>query len=348
MKKKTIILVIMKYSVSYCSILFTTIKAATAFVPNPRMLDIPTISSRSLPRKSTMAASAAAATPPSSGGYNQDLSGGIFFDGPTDFQIDTESSQIQLGGKNTKNTPSSPKGNSYKPNSPKTIPKDVVIIGAGLAGLSTALHISMNSNRQVTIVEKEDPFQQKEKTTAGSFAAAGMLAPQSERLPSGPLLDLCLESRDMYTQFVQEIENIASHCGEEAQKYLWDKNISGCKLQPWEVGYTATGGFLAPAFAGDSVATWSPPAQISGKAMWLDEIQVHEMEPMLNPDVMGGWWFPEDASVDARRLTCSLRAACVERGVQFMWGDHCAVGSLELGGECCVVMYVCMCVCVCV
>jgi len=43
-------------------------------------------------------------------------------------------------------------------------------------------------------------------------------------------------------------------------------------MEPWEVGFHATGGFLAPAFAGDSVATWAPP-EGSGSARWLDEIQ---------------------------------------------------------------------------
>ncbi len=260
---------------------------------------------------------------------NEDISGGIFFDGPTDFKTQgTSEIQLQKGpGKQSS-------GNKRtKPNALNTIPKDIVIIGAGLAGLSAALHISLNSNRQVTIIEKEDPFKQMDKTTAGSFAAAGMLAPQSERLPSGPLLDLCLESRDMYTDFVQTIESITANCGNEALKHLWVKNVDGCDLEPWELGYSATGGFLAPAFAGDSVATWSPPAEVSGAAMWLDEIQIHEMEPSLHPDIIGGWWFPEDASVDARRLTCGLRAACIERGVQFMWGESCAAGSLELGGK---------------
>ena len=136
----------------------------------------------------------------------------------------------------------------------------------------------------------------------------------------------------MYTDFVQTIESISANCGEDAKKHLWTRDVEGCDLKSWEVGYSATGGFLAPAFAGDSVATWSPPAQVSGAAMWLDDIQVHEMEPSLHPEVIGGWWFPEDASVDARRLTCALRAVCVERGVQFMFGDSSAAGSLELGG----------------
>lgn len=57
------------------------------------------------------------------------------------------------------------------------------------------------------------------------------------------------------------------------------------------------------------------------------------MEPQLHPDVIGGWWFPEDASVDARRLTCSLRAACVAAGVHIMVGSETAAASLDLSGE---------------
>ena len=282
-----------------------------------------------------------------SNSMKDDMSGGIFFDGPTDFKDSIQStlstpsssasSSSQLQIRNQNNTNKKSNQNNFKPsNNKNTIPKDVVIIGAGLAGLSAALHITLNSNRQVTIIEKEDPFQQMKKTPAASFAAAGMLAPHSERLPSGPLLDLCLQSREMYSDFVSLIEGITSNCGPEASKYLWDKESENtCGLEPWEVGYAATGGFLAPAFAGDSVATWSPPPQVQSTAKWLDKIQVHEMEPSLHPDVIGGWWFPEDASVDARRLTCALRAACVERGVQFMWGEGSAAGSLELGsGKC--------------
>ncbi len=141
----------------------------------------------------------------------------------------------------------------------------------------------------------------------------------------------------MYADYVTLIEGITAQCGNDARQYLWNKEGEDtANLQPWEVGYAAVGGFLAPAFAGDSVATWSPPTDDNGaSAIWLDAVQVHEMEPSLHPDVIGGWWFPEDASVDARRLTCALRAACVERGVQFLHGDGYAASSLELGkGSC--------------
>ena len=131
----------------------------------------------------------------------------------------------------------------------------------------------------------------------------------------------------------------------EGAKYLWDlmdndtsfkrsnnDDQANRRLEPWEVGFHSTGGFLAPAFAGDAVATWSPQPH-SGMAYWLDEVQVRELEPMLHPNVIGGWWFPEDASVDARRLTCSLRAACVGLGVQMLFGKEWEVTSLEMGGK---------------
>jgi len=265
---------------------------------------------------------------------------------------------------------SSASSSSYKTNNNNSnvIPRDVIIIGGGLAGLSIALRIATTSSRHVTIVERERPRtsttsgsnsnnENNGPTTAGSFAAAGMLAPQSERLPAGPLLEICLESRGMYGEWIKGVERGAKEASGddmmmrgEGYKYLWqggdndngntiimmngNNNGNKKRMEPWETGFHCTGGFLAPAFAGDAVATWSPQPN-SGKSYWLDEIQVRELEPMLHPNVIGGWWFPEDASVDARRLTCSLRAACVGAGVQMQFGQEYEVKSLEMSsGKC--------------
>jgi glycine/D-amino acid oxidase-like deaminating enzyme len=217
--------------------------------------------------------------------------------------------------------------------------RDVVIIGGGLAGLSAAIYMSqIDPDRHVTILDREDPDESRKGTTVSSFAAAGMLAPQSERLPNGSLLDLSLASRRMYPDFCDMVETLAQEAGDEGAPYLWDSTTDGLgassDLEPWNVGYLASGGFLAPAFAGDTVATWAPPEE-SGAATWLDANQVRELEPSLHPDVVGAWWFPEDASVDARRLTCSLRAACIAAGVQFLHGKDYEVTSLDLSDGTC-------------
>lgn len=60
---------------------------------------------------------------------------------------------------------------------------------------------------------------------------------------------------------------------------------------------------------------------------------MREAEPQLNSSVVGGWWFPEDASVDSRRLTSSLRAACAFVGVQIWFGEESAASSVEIAGE---------------
>lgn len=85
-------------------------------------------------------------------------------------------------------------------------------MGGGLAGLSVALYLTqMDPNRHVTILERERrESRQKVITTVGSFAAAGMLAPQSERLPKGYLLDLYMESRRMFSEFCDLAKKFSS------------------------------------------------------------------------------------------------------------------------------------------
>lgn len=128
------------------------------------------------------------------------------------------------------------------------INKDVVVIGGGLAGLSTALELAKRG-RQVTVLSRS-------RAEAAAEAAGGMIAPQAERLESGPYLDMCLASRAMYAEWVSSIEAIAGLGGDKSETHFW-----------------SCGGFMSPAFEGDAVHTWSPPPE-GGQAHWIGRDQV--------------------------------------------------------------------------
>ena len=168
-----------------------------------------------------------------------------------------------------------------------TVPRSIIIIGGGLSGLSLAYELSKCTTRSITVISRDN------ESNIASLAAAGMLAPQSERLPKGPLLDLCLQSREGYAEYAAELESLTG----------------------LTVGYRSNGGFIAPAFSGDSVETFAPVDE-AGDARWLDEVQLRELEPRLGKGVVGGWWFGGDASVDSRLLHKALDKACDVQGVE--------------------------------
>ena len=48
--------------------------------------------------------------------------------------------------------------------------------------------------------------------------------------------------------------------------------------------------------------------------MWLDAEAARALEPLLSPEAVGGWWYPQDFSVDPRALHTALRSACEATG----------------------------------
>jgi glycine oxidase len=179
--------------------------------------------------------------------------------------------------------------------------RDVLVVGGGLAGLSVALELAQRG-RQVTVLSRDE-------SEAASRAAGGMIAPQAERLESGPYLDLCLSSRSMYSEWVQRLESLAS---------IRPSDSAAAPSKP-DTGFWSSGGFLSPAFEGDEVHRWTPPPE-AGRAEWLSAKQVLEMEPLISENIVGGWWYPQDMNVDARRLLSTLKAATQTAGVEILEG----------------------------
>ncbi|NES24360.1 MAG: glycine oxidase ThiO [Symploca sp. SIO3E6] len=172
---------------------------------------------------------------------------------------------------------------------------DIIIIGGGVIGLAIAMELNLRGAK-VTVLNRD--FQQ-----GSSLAAAGMLAPQAEAIPPSPMLDLCLWSRSLYPEWIRKLEQ-----------------LTGAATGYWPCG------FLAPVYNSPQFSNSqngypeSRDQDTAPTALWLDQDAIHLSQPGLGIDVVGGWWYPEDAQVDNRALTQALRLAAQELGIDFREG----------------------------
>lgn len=156
--------------------------------------------------------------------------------------------------------------------------REIIVIGGGVIGLATAIELRL-LGAEVTVLSTD--FQ-----SAAGHAAAGMLAPQAEQIPIGPMLDLCLASRDLYPSWVQKIES-----------------ISGVDAGYWPCG------ILAPRYT-----------QSEQSSQWLDAPTIYTQQSGLSESIAGGYWYPADGQVDNRALIRSLFSASQSLGVKFLDG----------------------------
>lgn len=161
---------------------------------------------------------------------------------------------------------------------------EIVIIGGGVIGLAIAVELKWRG-ANVTVLCRD--FQ-----GAASHAAAGMLAPDAEQITDGAMKSLCWRSRSLYPDWTQKLQDLTG----------------------LNTGYWACG-ILAPVYeGGDKVHKGESPAY------WLDKTAIHQYQPGLGADVVGGWWYPEDAQVDNRALVHVLWTAAESLGVELKDG----------------------------
>ena len=159
---------------------------------------------------------------------------------------------------------------------------DVLIIGGGVIGLSIARELHKKGARKIALVEKGRCGQES------SWAAAGMLGPQTEADEMGPFFDLCCASRDLYPEFAAE---------------LLDE--TGVDIQLDRTGTL----FLA--YTDDDIEhirsryDWQKNAGLPVELLSAEETR--KMEPVVSPDVRGALYFPHDWQVENRKLLAALR-----------------------------------------
>ncbi|HEY2031648.1 MAG TPA: FAD-dependent oxidoreductase [Myxococcales bacterium] len=152
---------------------------------------------------------------------------------------------------------------------------DVAIAGGGLIGLASALELARRGLR-VTVVDAGEPGQ-------ASWAAAGILGPQSEAHEPSPLVELCVRSYELYPEFVQSLDA--------------------------DVGLRRNG-TLHVAFS-DAEAH-----ELRARQAWQSQRGLR-IEERSHPGAALALFFPDEGQVDNRKLHQALGAACAKAGVAF-------------------------------
>ena len=178
---------------------------------------------------------------------------------------------------------------------------ETVIIGGGVIGLAIAIELKLRGTN-VTVLCRD--FQ-----AAATHAAAGMLAPDAENIANEAMRSLCWRSRVLYPDWTRKLEELTGlntgyrPCGILAPLFE-------------EAGGQGGGGAEEQRSRGESLSSSSP----SSPAYWLNKEAIHQYQLGLGAEVVGGWWYPEDAQVDNKALAYVLRTAAESVGVKLKDG----------------------------
>ena len=189
-------------------------------------------------------------------------------------------------------------------------PPDVVIVGAGVAGLGVAWRL-IERGRRVLVVDRGQAGRE------ASWAAAGMLAPDSEIMfEEGELHTLGRESMLRWPGFAAQL-----------------RAASGV-----DIGYDKSGTlFVADDRDAAALLRRLHAFQLEQgvPTEWLGREAALEREPLLSPRVSGAIWSPQDHRLDPRALLESLIE--IVRGAGVL-REGVAVASVQPGATPAVVL----------
>lgn len=182
---------------------------------------------------------------------------------------------------------------------------DVIVVGAGVVGLSTAYHLARDGAK-VAVIERGEPG------TVASNASAGMIAAQLEPEGGGTLYQFSIHSRSLYPAFVK---SLVAESGVDPE--------------------LMASGFIQLAADDEAVAhqkdmiRWQ--TESGQRAGWMTPDQLAGHIPGLAVDqVKGAFVAPDDLHLLPGRLVEALAVACARRGVTVM--THTEVIRLDDDG----------------
>ena len=185
---------------------------------------------------------------------------------------------------------------------------DVLVVGGGLVGSALARELA-GRGLGVTLIERGQPGRE------ASWAAAGLLSPQSDAHAPGPFFDLGVESRSMYPAWAAQLE-------EESGIAVGYRRLGilRCAFSESEAEALSRR-FAWQESAGHALARWTRRDIETG------------LEGRSGPDVSGGVFFPEDGAVETRPLARAAALSAERRGVRLLSGTE-AVAFRISGGVC--------------
>jgi glycine oxidase len=170
---------------------------------------------------------------------------------------------------------------------------EILIIGGGVIGLSIARSLRKLGVKKITILERGKLGEE------ASFAAAGMLAVQSEADKFDDFFNFCNDSRNLYPKFERE---------------LLDETGINIELE--------TSGTLYVSFSeNDSTELnkrflWQKASSL--KVEKLSATEIRKIEPFVSPDVREGLFFEEDWQVDNRKLLTALKVFAENNNIEII------------------------------
>jgi glycine oxidase len=190
---------------------------------------------------------------------------------------------------------------------PGTAP-DVLIVGGGVVGLALADELA-GRGHAVRVLERGSTGAE------ASWAAAGLLSPQSESRSAGPFFELALESLRRYGPWVAALE-------ERAGESAGFRRVGLVRPAFDEAQEASLGDFLWQRERGLSLERWD------------DAALAERLGPDVCPGARAGLFFPDEAVVDPRKLTRALDRAVRGLGVEVR--SDTPVRTLRIEGGRCV------------
>jgi glycine oxidase len=183
---------------------------------------------------------------------------------------------------------------------------EVIIIGAGVIGLTIARALAQRGVRAVMLIESGRPGAE------ASWAAGGILAPQVEVDHRDDFFQLACASRDLYPEFAASL-----------------KEETGVDVELDTTGTICLG--FAPADEAELRHRYEWQQGEGFDVEWLTGDQVRRLEPCISDKVLCAVRFPRDFQIDNRRLISALVRANEELGVQLVTG--LSVNALRIRNE---------------